>query len=93
MTSLSQALVILSAAKNPRILRVSKPLTIAALLVLLIGTHPLLTGQSNPPAHHASTVPFVGCRSDGQVGPLDAPTGRSKTVPITHNLAQHLAYY
>jgi hypothetical protein len=40
----------------------------------------------------ASTVPFVGCKSDGQVGPLEAPTGKS-THLVTSQSAQQLAFY
>lgn len=39
------------------------------------------------------TVPFVGCKSDGQVGPEDAPTGKRKIVVISADAAQQLAYY
>lgn len=39
------------------------------------------------------TVPFVGCKSDGQVGPQAAPDGSSQTVRITESAAQKLAYY
>jgi len=38
-------------------------------------------------------VPFVGCASDGQVGPLDAPQGDDKVVQIDAKAAQQLAYY
>lgn len=40
-----------------------------------------------------SVVPFVGCKADGQAGPLDAPTGQPKAFPIPSALAQRLAYY
>jgi hypothetical protein len=40
-----------------------------------------------------AAVPFVGCKSDGQAGPIDAPTGTSKAVPISASAAQRLAYY
>ena len=42
-----------------------------------------------PGAH----VPFVGCRADGQVGPVDAPNGESRALPIATEAAQRLAYY
>ena len=45
------------------------------------------------PEKSSSQVPFVGCRSDGQAGPLEAPRGKSKAVPITADLAERLAYY
>ena len=38
-------------------------------------------------------VPFVGCTSDGQIGPLKAPIGKSKIVPIAAETAGRLAYY
>jgi hypothetical protein len=38
-------------------------------------------------------IPFVGCKSDGQVGPLKAPVGDSKVVPIAADVAAKLAYY
>jgi hypothetical protein len=43
--------------------------------------------------HQVVRVPFVGCKSDGQVGPLKAPQGRSKLVSITAEAAHRLAYY
>ncbi len=42
---------------------------------------------------HGSAVPFVGCKSDGQIGPLRAPTGQSRVLPIDKETAQRLAYY
>ena len=41
----------------------------------------------------ASRVPFVGCKSDGQGGPVSAPRGESKVVNIDAKDAQGLAYY
>jgi len=38
-------------------------------------------------------VPFVGCRADGQIGPVDAPNGKSRVLPIATAAAQRLAYY
>ena len=40
-----------------------------------------------------ASVPFVGCKSDGQVGPQDAPTGTTIEVPISAKAAAALAYY
>jgi hypothetical protein len=39
------------------------------------------------------TVPFVGCPSDGQVGPRQPPHGSPKTVSINQEAASHLAWY
>ena len=44
-------------------------------------------------ANPSASVPFVGCKSDGQVGPQDAPTGKPKIVTISPQLAQRVAYY
>jgi hypothetical protein len=41
----------------------------------------------------SSVVPFVGCKSDGQVGPEREPKGESKILPIATEKAQQLAYY
>ena len=40
-----------------------------------------------------SQVPFVGCASDGQVGPQAAPSGKSQAFTIPAAAAQRLAYY
>ncbi len=44
-------------------------------------------------AQARSTVPFVGCRSEGQADPIDAPAGKPVTVPIAESSAKKLAYY
>jgi hypothetical protein len=44
-------------------------------------------------ANAADSVPFVGCKSDGQVGPQDAPTGKPKIITISPQLALRVAYY
>ncbi len=41
----------------------------------------------------AASVPFVGCKSDGQMGPREAPTGTSIEAPISVKAAGALAYY
>ena len=45
------------------------------------------------PHNAGSKVPFVGCRSDGQTGPLKAPRAELKKVAIPAEIAGHLAYY
>lgn len=53
--------------------------------------------QANPEAAQTQgakgTVPFVGCASDGQVGPQAVPIGKSKQVTISDKIAPRLAYY
>lgn len=39
------------------------------------------------------SVPLIGCKSDGQVGPVNALTGKRKIVQVPVQAAQHLAYY
>jgi hypothetical protein len=39
------------------------------------------------------TVPFVGCKSDGQVGPREAPAGKPKAVALPAEVAGRLAFY
>ena len=62
------------------------------LLLILVAMAVVLSHRGNSPAQ-ATIVPFVGCKSDGQVGPQDAPTGEPKTVTISPELAQMIAYY
>ncbi len=38
-------------------------------------------------------VPFVGCPSDGQSGPVSAPKGADRMMPISASAAPKLAYY
>jgi hypothetical protein len=44
-------------------------------------------------AEAAQTVPFVGCPSDGQQGPVAAPKGQPKAVAIDPAAAKGLAWY
>jgi hypothetical protein len=44
-------------------------------------------------AQPAIHVPFVGCPSDGQVGPLPAPKLENESVVLDAGVAQRLAYY
>jgi hypothetical protein len=60
---------------------------------LAVSGRPLLIAATKKIQPSLSQVPFVGCKSDGQLGPLDAPMGKSKVVPIAAKLAQQLAYY
>ena len=66
------------------------------LLSFAIGTQCTVFAQPSLPkntSNTATTVPFIGCRSDGQVGPLEAPKGGNKVVKISAKAAQQLAYY
>jgi hypothetical protein len=69
----------------------------ALFIALTIWLSPSSFGQTNPQtATRKSTVasvPFVGCESDGQVGPVEAPTESDKVIQIDPGAAQRLAYY
>jgi hypothetical protein len=54
---------------------------------------PAPTKASEPVSTRSSRVPFVGCKSDGQTGPVTAPEGESKVVLMDAKAAQQLAYY
>jgi hypothetical protein len=59
------------------------------VVILAVCARPSLIAQ---PAATVS-VPFVGCKSDGQTGPMDAPKGKAKSVSMSSEVAQQLAYY
>jgi len=77
----------------------AKPAGIAGLFLFAVLTciHCSLFGQVKSPATHVkyavAPVPFVACESDGQIGPINAPSGRAKTMAIPAEAAQRLAYY
>jgi uncharacterized RDD family membrane protein YckC len=51
--------------------------------------------ESKRPSQEAAAVrvPFIGCSSDGQSGPVPAPKGDVKVVQVDASAAQRLAYY
>jgi hypothetical protein len=68
------------------------------LVTLLVCAHGPLWGQSKSPAarramNTRASVSFVGCASDGQAGPLKAPSRQRKAMAIPAEAAQRLAYY
>lgn len=68
-----------------------------ALVAFAISGQPLFCAQTVSSAlrsqKHAVLVPFVGCKSDGQVGPQEAPHEQSKAVWIPADASERLAYY
>jgi len=58
-------------------------------LILLVAVVSL-TAQNRATAN---SVPFVGCKSDGQVGPIEAPTGDAVSVSVSPKEARGLAFY
>jgi len=62
----------------------------AVLLALTIELAPSSGQNKQAPV---ARVPFVGCRSDGQAGPVEAPDEAEKAVQVEPGIAQKLAYY
>jgi hypothetical protein len=63
-----------------------RSLSCAALICAAFTLTPFAAGA-------AQTVPFVGCASDGQQGPVAAPKGQPKAVAINPAAAKGLAWY
>lgn len=59
----------------------------ASLLALALG---VCVGRG---AMAAETLPFVGCPSDGQLGPIAAPTGAPVPTKLAPAIASGLAFY
>jgi hypothetical protein len=53
----------------------------------------LITALPSTANAGTATVPFVGCPSDGQVGPDPAPTGKPVPVALDAQTASRLAFY
>jgi hypothetical protein len=73
--------------------------TLSALLLAALPFSPQ-TSPSTPqsknsatPAQERARVPFVGCPSDGQTGPVAAPTGKDRYLRLAPETAARLAYY
>ena len=66
-----------------RVGRISRVLPLALVLGLVAGQ----------PAVAAETLPFVGCPSDGQLGPIPAPTGAPVPTKLAPAIASGLAFY
>jgi hypothetical protein len=73
------------------------PRSITILTAFLFVELGLLLAQQRKAAEGqkqaAVSVPYVGCRSDGQTGPLDAPAGEAPKISIRADIAQRIAYY
>lgn len=70
------------------LMRYAAPMTTLRTSLFIIG---LFLGSSLSQAQ--STIPFVGCPSDGQTGPLAPPPGAPLKLNIPPADAQKLAYY
>jgi hypothetical protein len=66
------------------------------LLFLYVLASPMGFAQTKPSSNTRTqdvSVPFVGCESDGQVGPRKAPGAKTARVVISADAASRLAYY
>jgi hypothetical protein len=65
-------------------------------MILALSTQPLRAQQKPGSVRTKATavsVPFVGCKSDGQAGPADAPSGSPVSIQVNAKVANELAYY
>lgn len=69
--------------------RAAIPLILSGPMSLFVQGEPGATG----PRPARVGVPFVGCRSDGQAGPREAPQHSGVSVPISPAEAKQLAWY
>ena len=66
----------------------------AVVFALCVQNVLLAQEKAVSPQRTTASVPFVGCGSEGQVGPLEAPKGTSPPAPtLSDQEAQKLAYY
>jgi hypothetical protein len=68
----------------------------AATLLLCIFVGSIVFAQSQTATRSQkplARIPFVGCAADGQIGPVEAPAGKSRSLPISAETAGRLAYY
>jgi len=72
-------------------------IVVALQLVVFLVAGVLTRAAGEPAGERAHTinsrVPFVGCKSDGQTGPVAAPRGVAKLLPISAAEASALAFY
>lgn len=60
---------------------------------LPVQTYPTLQQTAAVTPKTDSLVPFVGCKSDGQLGPEDAPNGKPMRLSLPVKVAERIAYY
>lgn len=73
--------------------RVSLICVVAVMAGVPMASHAQQGPATRMPQPVVVTVPFVGCKSDGQMGPVDAPSGKTATTTLSREVAQTLSYY
>jgi hypothetical protein len=61
-------------------------------ILLALPALPAATAAQEP-AHLHSSIPFVGCKADGQIGPQPAPHKPPLHLPLAPTAVNRLAYY
>ncbi|HWE85935.1 MAG TPA: hypothetical protein VG267_13395 [Terracidiphilus sp.] len=65
----------------------------AAIFLFLTCATTIRIGLAAPAKPALTVIPFVGCASDGQVGPLKPPAGKPIRLAVPTGAASRLAYY
>jgi hypothetical protein len=65
---------------------------LAAAITVVVAFAAVQLG-AEPPQKIGARIPFVGCKADGQTGPVNAPRGTTVVLPVASELARRLAYY
>src|SRR5581483_10908295 len=67
------------------------------LLIVMASASLSLLGQAKSPTNRVKDsvvrIPVVGCESDGQQGPVEAPSGQDRAMSVSKDAAQRVAYY
>ncbi len=76
----------------------AKRAQIRCLMLLIVASASLsLYGQVKSPTNRTNDsvarIPFVGCPSDGQQGPVEAPSGQDGAISVSKEAAHRVAYY
>jgi len=66
---------------------------LALAAIPLASAQERIGGRAASPNQTRAFVPFVGCRSDGQIGPMEPPKGKYISVGASGKAARELAYY
>src|SRR5438105_419135 len=64
------------------------------IAVMFVAHVRFLSGQEAVRTENSrDSIPFVGCSSDGQTGPIEAPTYKIPAFSLSAEQAEKLAYY
>ena len=66
---------------------------VIASVVLVSWLTACVVGSHAQDTRATSQIPFIGCKSDGQVGPLNPPKGTARGIELPSEVTNQLAYY